>query len=105
MIQEWLEGIFAAGHPGGLEGIFGNGGLWAVPLAVVGGLLVACVLSLRIERARRLRAGAQLGSESFPALAPRASTARAPPRPGAAIRSPVFSAGRAPPAVRRAALA
>jgi hypothetical protein len=42
--QEWLEGMFAAGHPGGLEGIFGHGGWWAVILSAVAGLVVAALL-------------------------------------------------------------
>ena len=45
-LQEWLEGIFAAGHPGGLEGVFGHGGLWAVPLSALAGLAVALLLRL-----------------------------------------------------------
>jgi hypothetical protein len=45
-IQETLEGLFAAGHPGGLEGVFGHGGWWAVPLAVLAGLVVALLLRL-----------------------------------------------------------
>src|SRR5262249_23740641 len=31
--QEFLEGLFANGHPAGLQGIFGDGGLWALPAA------------------------------------------------------------------------
>src|SRR5579871_2514022 len=45
-IQETLEGFFAAGHPGGFEGVFGHGGWWAVPLAVFIGLVVASLLRL-----------------------------------------------------------
>ncbi|MCW2954263.1 MAG: hypothetical protein JWQ48_3433, partial [Conexibacter sp.] len=38
--QELLEGLFATGHPSGLNGIFGDGGWWALPAALlVGGLL------------------------------------------------------------------
>src|SRR5262249_26306369 len=39
--QEWLEGVFAAGHPAGLEGVFGHGGWWAVPLSGLAALAVA----------------------------------------------------------------
>jgi hypothetical protein len=42
--QELLEGIFAAGHPAGLAGIFGYGGLWAVPAAACVGLVLAALL-------------------------------------------------------------
>jgi hypothetical protein len=31
--QEFLEGLFATGHPGGLVGIFGFGGWWSIPAA------------------------------------------------------------------------
>jgi hypothetical protein len=44
--QEALEGVFAAGHPGGLEGIFGHGGWWAAALAVAFGLVVAGALRI-----------------------------------------------------------
>jgi hypothetical protein len=45
-VQEWLEGVFAAGHPGGLEGVFGHGGWWAVPLSGLAALAVAALLRL-----------------------------------------------------------
>jgi hypothetical protein len=46
--QEMLEGALAAGHPSGLAGAFGGGGLWAVPAAMaVAGVLAAV---LRGER-------------------------------------------------------
>ena len=32
--QEFLEGLFATGHPGGLAGMFGYGGLWSIPAAL-----------------------------------------------------------------------
>jgi hypothetical protein len=39
--QEFLEGLFATGHPGGLAGIFGSGGWWSVPAALAVGLVLA----------------------------------------------------------------
>jgi hypothetical protein len=42
--QEFLEGMFATGHPAGLAGIFGYGGWWAIPAAVCVGLVLAAVL-------------------------------------------------------------
>jgi hypothetical protein len=39
--QELLEGIFAAGHPAGLVGVFGYGGWWALPAAGCLGLVLA----------------------------------------------------------------
>lgn len=41
--QEFLEGLFATGHPAGLAGIFGYGGWWAVPAAACVGLVLAGV--------------------------------------------------------------
>ena len=41
--QEFLEGLFATGHPAGLIGVFGFGGWWAIPAAVGIGLVLAAV--------------------------------------------------------------
>jgi hypothetical protein len=41
--QEFLEGLFAAGHPTGLVGIFGYGGWWAIPAAVCVALVLAAL--------------------------------------------------------------
>jgi hypothetical protein len=101
-LQEWLEGFFAAGHPGGLGGIFGHGGLWAVPLALLAGVVIACVLRL---------AEAVVGAVSGPTLRhiPRVrSVGRTRPRSAPPLRcAPLAgrSAGRAPPAARCAAFA
>jgi hypothetical protein len=46
VVQEWLEGVFAAGHPSGFAGVFGHGGWWAVPLSGIAALLVAALLRL-----------------------------------------------------------
>jgi len=48
--QEFLEGLFASGHPGGLAGIFGYGGWWSIPAA----LAVALVLAAVFHSARRV---------------------------------------------------
>ena len=42
--QEFLEGLFATGHPAGLVGIFGYGGWWSIPAALSIGLVLATVL-------------------------------------------------------------
>jgi hypothetical protein len=42
--QEFLEGLFATGHPAGLAGIFGYGGWWAIPAAAAIGLVLAAIL-------------------------------------------------------------
>lgn len=39
--QEFLEGLFAAGHPAGIAGIFGYGGWWAIPASAAVGLVLA----------------------------------------------------------------
>lgn len=41
--QEFLEGVFATGHPAGLVGIFGFGGWWSIPAAVCVGLVLAAL--------------------------------------------------------------
>jgi hypothetical protein len=41
--QEFLEGMFLAGHPAGLIGIFGYGGWWAIPGSLAVGLVLAAV--------------------------------------------------------------
>ena len=78
LAQELLEGWFASGHPAALAGIFGYGGWWAIPAAVVIGLLLAALLhSARgvleaISRASRSRLVRTCESAS-------------PPRPAAAF--------------------
>jgi len=42
--QEFLEGLYATGHPAGLVGIFGYGGWWAIPASACVGLVLAAVL-------------------------------------------------------------
>ncbi len=94
--QEFLEGLFAAGHPAGLAGIFGYGGWWAIPAAVCVGLVLATVLHgarwvLRAVADRRAHAPtrprAQLVTQRprltpLPRLAPLADgwSDRGPPR-------------------------
>jgi hypothetical protein len=41
--QEFLEGLLVTGHPGGLIGIFGFGGWWAVPASLAVGLVLAAI--------------------------------------------------------------
>ena len=93
-IQETLEGIFAAGHPGGFEGVFGHGGWWAVPLSALAGLAVAALLRLAAAVVSTVAR-----STSLPRFAP-VSLARpvvaALPRRSALAGN---SSGRAPPAV------
>jgi hypothetical protein len=94
VIQESLEGLLAVGHPGGIGGVFGHGGLWAIPASVaVGGVVALC---LRVARAVLRLASARQPRHVHPVLtvpsarstllvsiAPlaRAYAGRAPPRP------------------------
>src|SRR5262245_6199704 len=93
-VQESLEGVFAAGHPSGLPGLYGNGGWWSLGLAVVLGAAVAGLLRL---------ASAVVAAAVRVARAPRRWPAAAPaPRPRSAelsLRGVLASAaaGRAPP--------
>jgi hypothetical protein len=97
--QEWLEGLLASGHPGGLSAPYGHGGWLAIPLALAIGCLIALALrgaatAIAVAAARgraRLRAlpPTQLSSLvgpsvwSAPAQAPlaRRLAPRAPPAP------------------------
>jgi hypothetical protein len=93
--QELLEGMLSNGHPEGFDGVFGDGGWWAVPLSLICGLTIAAALrgaraAIRwvVSRRRRPRA-----SHERPAAAPRPRRLALPrlvPLAGAA-------AGRAPP--------
>ena len=92
--QELLEGVFAAGHPGGFAGVLGHGGWWALVAALVAGAVVAALLRVAcsiVSVAGRLAARpAFLG---LPSLTPRLLAVSLVPR------SPLASAaaGRAPP--------
>ena len=73
--QEFLEGLFATGHPAGLVGIFGYGGWWAVPAALAVGLVLAAIFhgfqwALRQVGERQPRLGSV--RRSFVVAVPRA---------------------------------
>jgi hypothetical protein len=77
--QEFLEGLFATGHPAGLAGIFGYGGWWSIPVAVCVGLVLAAIFH-----------GAQwaldeVAQQGYSPLAGRARRTTAPPRPRDAL--------------------
>jgi hypothetical protein len=42
--QEWMEGLLASGHPGGIAAPYSHGGWVALPLALVIGLVIALLL-------------------------------------------------------------
>jgi len=95
--QEFLEGLLASGHPQGLAGILGDGGLWALPASIaVGGLLALLVrggraLVARVARLGRRRPRVAAARAPKGAVGPaRVALPRLAPLAGA-------SAGRAPP--------
>jgi hypothetical protein len=96
--QESLEALLAAGHPQGLAAILGDGGLWALPAAVViGGLLALVVRGGRALVAHVARIGRRrspIARERAPRLV-RRPAAVAVARVAPLARA---SAGRAPPA-------
>jgi hypothetical protein len=96
--QEFLEGLLATGHPAGLVGVFGDGGLWAVPAALAVGAVFALVvrggraaLALAARLSRRATHRRVRLAPAYPPSAP----LLIPPSPLAAC-----SAGRAPPFAR-----
>lgn len=92
-VQETLESFLSSGHPGGIAGVFGHGGLWAVPASVAVGLVVALVL-----RGGRvvLDAAARLTPE-LPRLRPLPLVVPAGVQPAVVRPLARAAAGRAPP--------
>ena len=94
-VQEFLEGLVAAGHPAGLAGIVGHGGWWAGIVAAGVGAVIAALLHVgtavvdAFARAATSRRRARL---PFLHLRPVASASVVRPSPLATAR-----AGRAPP--------
>jgi hypothetical protein len=97
VVQEWLEGLFAAGHPSGFGGVFGHGGWWAVPLSALAALAVAALLRLAAAVVRAVAPGSRTRytHPGAPLLRPLAAVV--PSISPLALRS----AGRAPPGTRR----
>jgi hypothetical protein len=48
-VQESLEATLVSGHPGGVGGVFGHGGWWAVPVSAI--VALAVTVLLRVARA------------------------------------------------------
>ena len=97
--QEFLEGLFATGHPAGLAGIFGYGGWWSIPAAVCVGLVLAAVFegaSWVLREVADRRSDGERRAVSRRSARSRIRTIHVlRPCPLAAC-----AAGRAPPAVR-----
>ncbi len=93
--QELLEGLCATGHPDGLAGVFGEGGWWSVPVAVVFGAAIAALL-------RAADAAVSLVARARWVAPSRSERGEPQPKPAAVFvppPSPLASAapGRAPP--------
>jgi hypothetical protein len=93
--QELAEGALVSGHPAGVAGVFGHGGLWVLPLALLLGGVVA--LALRIGSAAIAWVAGRAATASALPVRPRPAARPAPlllasPEPLAAL-----AAGRAPP--------
>ena len=93
--QEFLEGLFATGHPAGLAGIFGYGGWWAIPVSLVIGLVLAAVMHGALwvlrevaGRTARGRAVVQPRRAPAPLRLARAHARRAPLVIGWSLRGP-----------------
>jgi hypothetical protein len=95
--QEFLEGLFATGHPAGPAGIFGYGGWWSIPAAACVGMVLAAWLHgarwILREVARRRPFVPSLGVGPAPRVPRPCQFALAPPAPLVAGWS-----GRGPPA-------
>ncbi|MEA2266947.1 MAG: hypothetical protein QOE27_2530 [Solirubrobacteraceae bacterium] len=98
--QETVEGLLAPGHAGGLAGVFGHGGLVAVPLALAIGGLIAVTereAATAVAAPSRLRptAGARVWAHPAAPLLRGPSNARTPAGPGDPLA--LHLSGRAPP--------
>ena len=94
--QEFLEGLFATGHPGGLAGIFAYGGWWSIPAAIAVGLALAALFHgarwVLDEVAHRCAGQIPVAPDRAPAI----------PRPRDVLRLPLAPllsgwSGRGPP--------
>lgn len=93
VVQESLEGMLASGHPGGIGGVLGHGGWWAIPVAAVVALGVLALLrAARIVLLAAARRAPRPAWLALPAL-------RVPAGVAAATVAPLAraAAGRAPP--------
>jgi hypothetical protein len=93
--QELLEGMLSNGHPEGFDGVFGEGGWWAVPLSLLCGLVIAAALrgaraAIRWAASRHRRPKVSHGRPAPTPRPRRLALPRPVPLAGAA-------AGRAPP--------
>lgn len=95
--QELVEGALTAGHPGGLDGVFGHGGWVAVPVAAaLGGVLALSVRVVeRLAASRLMACAASWSAQPSPVSRP---VSLVPVRVlGAPPPLACHLAGRAPP--------
>jgi hypothetical protein len=95
-LQETLEGVFAAGHPGGPAAAFGDGGWIAVPIAIAVGGLVSLLLSALTLAERTLAGSRPRGVPRAPAKLGRP---RLPEAPSLACAPMAFGLARRPPPI------
>ena len=102
--QEGVEGLLAPGHPFGLAGVCGHGGLVAIPLALaLGGAIVLAELGARAALTGTSPLAVAVAARLRPAPDPvPAGLARPAPRRASAAAGVLAAhlAGRAPPAAR-----
>ena len=94
-VQEFVEGLVASGHPGGLAGVYGHGGWSAVLFAVAIGLVVAALLCGADAALARVAARCRSATPSRLRAAPLRAGRRAPVVRRLGISQNL--AGRAPP--------
>lgn len=92
-VQESLEGLFAAGHPGGAAGVLGQGGWWAIPAS--GAVAALVVVLLRLGRAAVRLAASRAPRRRRLAALPIVFPSLLPLRQPAPLA--LAAAGRAPP--------
>jgi hypothetical protein len=93
--QELIEGLLAAGHPGGLHGVFGHGGWLAVPMSGALGLGLSLLVRCARAAVARVRGAIRLLAPRMGHPAARASAATVV----VVVAAPLarHRAGRAPP--------
>jgi hypothetical protein len=92
-LQETLESFLSSGHPGGVAGVFGHGGLWAVPASAAVGFVVALVL----RAGRVVLDAAARNAPELPRLRPLLLPVPVGVRPAMVRPLARAAAGRAPP--------
>lgn len=92
--QETIEGLLSPGHPAGIDGLIGNGGWVAVPLAIAAGLVIALLLRSAERVIAKLLGDPPAPPVNTTPAVRRVATVLLAPR-----RSPLATklAGRAPP--------